>query len=129
MTWIFQAAKTLDVNRYLACPDVAVQKFLHLLCNSSYIHLTPSSLRQRDRISFFVCFAPGICVQFHIVEMKVRFDTARCTVCLFRDHSHSSFLQWDSTRPDRIGAPLRIGCPPLFQDFDEMAEVVEFFHS
>ena len=61
--------------------------------------------------------------------MKVRFDTARCTVCRLPDHSDSSILQWDSTRPDRIGAPLRIGCPPLFQDYDEMAEVVEFFRN
>ena len=35
------------------------------------------------------------------------------------------FMQWDSARPDRIGAPLRIGCPPHIQDFDEMAEVLE----
>jgi hypothetical protein len=67
-----QASKSLSQNRYLACPDVAVTPHPHKICKCLIVRLTlPPSPLQIDRISLFVCFAPGIVVQFHVVETKV----------------------------------------------------------
>jgi hypothetical protein len=77
---------------------------------------------QIHRISLFVCFSPGIAVQFYIDEVKVGLTFAASAPF----DSDALLVQWDHSKPSTIGAPLRIGSSPHFQDFDELAEVIYF---
>ena len=91
--------------------------------------LTPCS-RQPNRIALFVCFAPGVVVQFNIEEAKAS-SAAHLSSCAAISYyfifnwAHALALQWDPSKPSTIGSPLRIGSHPHCQEFDELAEVMD----
>ena len=43
---------------------------------------------------------------------------------VFFNWAHALALQWDPSKPSTIGSPLRIGSHPQYQEFDELAEVM-----
>ena len=91
--------------------------------------LIPCSL-QLNRVALFVCFAPGVVVEFHIEEAKVSSaahlsSCAAILFCFVFDWAYALALQWDPSKPSTIGSPLRIGSHPHCQEFDELAEVMD----
>ncbi len=70
-------------------------------------------------------FAPGVVAQFYIDEVKVR-STVDSVSIVHLYGTDPPRVQWDTSKPGIIGAPLRIGSPPNCQEYDELAEVMDF---
>jgi hypothetical protein len=69
-----------------------------------------------------VSFAPGVVAQFYIDEVKVRSTVDSASA----NGTDPPRVQYDASKPGIIGAPLRMGSPPNCQEYDELAEVMNF---